>query len=105
MVRYGQALVETIKAGQPSRKPFEVVRQTVLSVAQQEVNHPSTRQIIDISKRSASAMQAHMSRMLEVEDRVAAAFAERLGVSSKDELQPRLIANLTVSTMNVERMS
>ena len=46
-----------------------------------------------------------MSRMIEVEDGVAAAFAERIGSSSKDELEPRLLAALTLSAMNVAIMS
>ena len=43
--------------------------------------------------------------MIEVEDGVAAAFAERIGRSSKDELEPRLLAALTLSAMNVAIMS
>ncbi len=50
-------------------------------------------------------MQAHMSRMIEVEGSVAAAFAERIGRSSKDELDPRLLATLTLSAMNVAIIS
>ena len=43
------------------------------------------RQIIEISQRSASARQAHHSRMMDVEDTVAAAFAGRLKSASKDD--------------------
>jgi hypothetical protein len=50
-------------------------------------------------------MQAHMSRMIEVEASVAAAFAERIGGLSKDELEPRLLATLTLSAMNVAIIS
>jgi AcrR family transcriptional regulator len=105
VMKYGVALTEAIKACPPSFKPFEVMRETVLSVARQTVNHPNTRQVIEISQRSASAMQAHMSRMIEVEERVSAAFAERLGCLSKNELEPRLLATLTLSAMNVAIMS
>jgi len=105
VMKYGQFLIETIKACPPSFTPFEIIRQTVLSVAKQTVTHPHTRQVIDIAQRSASATQAHMSRMIEVEGNVAAAFAERIGVASKDELEPRLLATLTLSAMNVAIMS
>ena len=105
VLKYGLALREAIKACPPSFTPLDIMRETVLSVAKQSVNHPRTRQVIDISKRSASATQAHMSRMIEVEDGVAAAFAERMGSSSKDELEPRLLAALTLSAMNVAIMS
>jgi AcrR family transcriptional regulator len=105
VMKYGLALIEAIKACPSSFTPFAVMRQTVLSVAKDTVNHPRTRQVIDISQRSASAMQAHMSRMIEVEGMVAAAFAERMGNSSKDELEARLVATLTLSAMNVAIIS
>jgi AcrR family transcriptional regulator len=105
VLKYGLALREAIRACPPSFTPLDIMRETVLSVAKQSVNHPRTRQVIDISKRSASATQAHMSRMIEVEDGVAAAFAERIWRSSKDELEPRLLAALTLSAMNVAIMS
>ncbi|MGA2537106.1 MAG: TetR family transcriptional regulator [Terracidiphilus sp.] len=105
VMKYGLALIEAIQACPPSFTSFEVMRQTVLSVAKETVNHPRTRQVIDISQRSASAMQAHMSRMIEVEASVAAAFAERIGGLSKDELEPRLLATLTLSAMNVAIIS
>jgi AcrR family transcriptional regulator len=105
VVKYGHALIEAMKAWPPSFTSFEIMRETVLAVAKQTVNHPRTRQVIDISKRSTSAMQAHMSRMIEVEGSVAAAFAERIGCLSKDELEPRLLATLTLSAMNVAIMS
>ena len=50
-------------------------------------------------------MQAHASRMIEVEGSVANAFAEKLGSQSKDDLEPRLLAAMTVSAMNVAIMA
>jgi hypothetical protein len=46
-----------------------------------------------------------MSRMMEVEANIAAAFAERIGSLSKNEIEPRLLATLTLSTMNIAVMS
>jgi hypothetical protein len=66
---------------------------------------PHTRKIIAISQRSASARQAHHSRMRDVEDTVAAAFAERFKGASKDDLKPRLLAGLTLSAMNLAVIS
>ncbi len=105
VMKYGLALTEAIKSCPPSFTSFEIMRETVLSVAKRTVAQPQTRQVIDIAQRSASATQAHMSRMIEVEGNVAAAFAERIGVSSKDELEPRLLATLALSAMNVAIMS
>lgn len=105
VVKYGSILSAAIIACPPTLGPMEIVRETVLSVARESVAQPRTRQIIEISERSASARQAHHSRMLDVEDVVAAAFAGRLRSASKDELKPRLLASLTLSVMNVAIIS
>jgi AcrR family transcriptional regulator len=105
VLKYGDALTTAIKSSQASLPPFEMMKETVLFVARHTVTHPRLRQVIDISMRSPSAMQAHNSRMLEVERSVAVAFAERIGSSSMDELEPRLLATLTLSAMNVAILS
>lgn len=105
VMKYGAALVGAIRACPASFSSFQIMRETVLSIALQTGTHPRTRQVIDISLRSASAMQAHASRLIEVEESVAIAFAERIKGQSKDDLEPRLLAAMTVSTMNVAIMS
>jgi AcrR family transcriptional regulator len=105
VMRYGSALTEGIKACPPMFTPLQTMHETVLSVARQTGTHPRTRQVIEVSLRSASAMQAHASRLLEVEESVAVAFAERTKGSSKDDLEPRLLAAITVAAMNVAIMS
>jgi AcrR family transcriptional regulator len=105
VINYGTALTEAIKACPPTFSPFQIMRETVLSIALQKVTHPRTRQVIDISLRSPSAMQAHWSRMIEVEASVAIAFSERIKGLSQDDLETRLLASMTVSAMNVAIMS
>jgi AcrR family transcriptional regulator len=105
VVHFGSVLSATITACPPALTPLETVRETVLSVVRQTAAHPRTRQIIEISQRSASARQAHHSRMMDVEDTVAAAFAGRLRSASKDDLKPRVLASLTLSIMNVAIIS
>ena len=105
VVTFGSLLSATITACPPTLTPLETVRETVLSVLRQSVAQPRTRQIIEISHRSASARQAHHSRMMDVEDTVAAAFAGRLRSGSKDDLKPHLLASLTLSIMNVAIIS
>jgi AcrR family transcriptional regulator len=105
VIRYGEALKAAIKASPPSSTPLEIMHETVLAVAKETASSPHTRQVIEIALRSAAARQAHMSRMVEVESEVAAAFAERTGSLSKDEIEPRLLAIMTLSAMNVAVMS
>ena len=101
VVTFGSVLSATVTACPPAFSPLETVRETVQSVLRQSVAQPRTRQIIEISQRSASARQAHQSRMMEVEDTVASAFAGRLRSASPDDLKPRLLASLTLMIMNV----
>ena len=105
VMKDGLALIEAIKACPHSFTPLDIMRETVLSVAKHTVTHHRTRQVIEISQRSASAMQAHMSRLIEVEASVAAPFAERIEGSPKDELESRLLAAPTLSAMNVAILS
>jgi AcrR family transcriptional regulator len=105
VVHYGFALTAAITGCPATFTPLEVIRETVLSVAKQSVAHPRTRQVIDISERSASARQAHLSRLLEVEEKVARAFAGRLKSAAKDDLKPRLLAGLTITAVNVAIVS
>jgi AcrR family transcriptional regulator len=105
VVNFGSVLAATITACSQALTPLETVRETVLSVLKQSVAQPRTRQVIEISLRSASARQAHHSRMMDVEDMVAAAFAGRLKSASKDDMKPRLLAGLTLSVMNVAIIS
>jgi AcrR family transcriptional regulator len=100
VMKYGAALVEAIKTSPASYSLYRMMRETVVKIAQESVNHPLTRQIIDISMRSNSAMQAHGSRLVEVEISVAAAYAERAH-RSIDDLEIRLLAAMTMSAMNV----
>jgi AcrR family transcriptional regulator len=105
VVHYGDVLTAAITACPPAFTPLETVRETVLSVIKHTVATPVTRQVIEISQRSASARQAHLSRMMNVEDSVAAAFAARLRSASGDHLKPRLLATLTLSIINVAIIS
>jgi hypothetical protein len=80
---------------------MEVLRETVFSGIQHTGAQPLTRQIIEIAQRSPSARQAYASRLIEVEDNVSAAYAQRLKNTSQNQLKPRLLAHLTLSILSV----
>jgi hypothetical protein len=48
-----------------------------------------------------AAREAQLSRLAELEDRVAHAYRRRLRTSGKDDLLPRLLAELTLSILDV----
>jgi len=105
VVHYGDVLKAAVTTCPATFTPLQVVRETVLTIARGASGHSHTRQVIEIAERSASARQAHTSRMREVEDNLAAAFATRLKSVSNFDVQPRLLASLTLTVMNVAIMS
>src|SRR5258705_2237361 len=58
MVIYGEELCEAIDACPKSYSPFEVFRETVLTVAERSASHPRTRKIMEIVTRYPGARAA-----------------------------------------------
>jgi AcrR family transcriptional regulator len=98
MVIYGEELSEAIDACPKSYSPFEVFRETVLTVAERSASHPRTRKIMEIVTRYPAARAAELSRFHEVQDRVAAAFERRKGVAKHASA---LLAGLTLQVLGV----
>lgn len=100
VLNYGAVLAEAVEACPSGMAPLEVIRETISSGVKHVAAQTRTRQIIEIAVRSPSARRSHLSRMIDVEDRLAEAFAARLKNSSRNELKPRLLAGLTLVVMN-----
>lgn len=99
-VNCGEILCQTVASCPPSLGPVEVVLETALAGLRFTESQKRTRQIIEISLRSASARQAHLSRLMEVEDKVAAAFAARLKSTSRYSIKPTLLAGISQLLVN-----
>jgi len=101
VVDYGKVLAATVKSCPSSMKPLQVMRQTVIAGVEHNLRSEiQTREIIEISLRSASARQAHQSRMIDVEEWLAQAFAGRLKGGKKDRMKSRLLAGMTLALMH-----
>ena len=100
VLNYGAVLVETVKTSAPAMSPLEIVRATIASGVRFTSSQPRLCQIVEIAVRSPAARRSHLSRLIDVEDHLAAAFAERLKDSSSGALRPRLLAGLTLAVMN-----
>ena len=96
IVRYGDILVSAVGACPAESSANEVVHDAVLAGMQFSTSHPRTRQIIAITARNLSARRAHKSRIVDVEIRLAEAFAARTRNETKDDTRPRLLATLTL---------
>lgn len=105
VVVYSSVLVAQIGECPVQLTPLDTVRQVALSAIKHSEAQPRMRQIIEIAQRSPSARQAHLSRLAEVEDTVAEAFAARLNCSSTLDMRPRLLSCLTLMIMNVAIVS
>jgi AcrR family transcriptional regulator len=101
VVNYGQGLVSAVAACPASLGPMEVIRETVVSCAKYAASQPRTRQTVEIAVKSASARQAYQSRLMEVEDALAEAFAARIKNASRDDLKARMYASVTLLVMNL----
>ena len=102
IVNYGTDLIDAIGACPPDYSPLDVFRATVLQVAQLSAAHPRTRKIMQIAANYPGAREAQLSRVAEVQDRIAEAFAGRSGKNSKDDnLTASVLAALTFSLLGV----
>lgn len=105
VIEFGDAQVASIQQCPKSLTPIEVVHATVSDVLKLIAEQPRTRQVIAIAERSKSATQAHMSRLVEVEERISVAFAARIKGAKPTDALPRLLAGLTTLIMSVALMA
>ena len=101
VLAYGDALRGAIKACPKSANAFEILRRAVLDIAMTVASFPRTREVIAVSIKCPAAREAQLSRMGEVEDTVARAFAARMKKGRENELNSRLLAGLTLTILDV----
>lgn len=94
-VNCGEVLCKTVASVPQNLAPLEVVREAALAGAKFSESLPRTRQIIEIAVRSSSARQAHQSRMMEQQDKLAAEFSARVKSTSRHQMKPMLLAGMT----------
>ena len=98
---YGKTLSDAIAACPQTYSLSEVFRRTVVQVAQQTAVHPRTRKIMQIAEKYPAAREAQLSRMAELQERVAEAYARRCTKGSEGDLMPSVLAGLTLSALAV----
>jgi AcrR family transcriptional regulator len=101
IMTYGSMITDAIRTAARSATPFEVMRYTVREVATCGAAHPRVRKIAQIACTSVAAREAQLSRLADVEDRVADAYRDRWRTAAGDDLTPRLLAELTLSVLDV----
>jgi AcrR family transcriptional regulator len=101
IVTYASLITAAVRACPPTAAPLEVLRITVRQVASGAAAYPRVRKIAQIASTSVAAREAQLSRKADLEDGVAKAFAARNRSHSSDDLTPRLLAELTISLLDV----
>jgi TetR/AcrR family transcriptional regulator, regulator of mycofactocin system len=101
MVNYGADLAAAIDACPRTCSLSEVFRETVFQVAEKSAAHPRTRKIMEIGAKYPAARAAELSRLAEVQDLIAEAFARRCRKGAEDDLTPNILAGLTLHVLGV----
>lgn len=105
IVKYGDVLVSAVGASPAESSANEVMHDAVVAGVQFATSEPKTRQIMQITAQNLSARQAHRSRMVEVEIRLCTAFAARTRNETKEDVRPRMLALLTLMTVDLTLMT
>lgn len=95
-IKRGDVLVAAVEGCPPDLPPLEVIRHAAGAASEFAMSQPQTRQVIEITAANLSARQAHRGGMVEVEDRLSEAYARRTKNPSKFNLEPRLLALMTI---------
>jgi AcrR family transcriptional regulator len=97
VVSYGASLTKTIESCPRAASPAALFRHVVLEVAQRTVSDSRMRKVMEIAARYPAAREAQLSRVAEVQDHLAEAFARRC----KDEVAAHVLAGLTLSALSL----
>ncbi len=104
-VHCGEVLCQTVASCPAGLSPLEVVRETVLAGVKFTEIQPHSHQLIEIAQRSASARQAHLSRLTDIHDRLAAAFSARMPGASHYYQGPYFLAGMSQLLINAATAS
>jgi len=97
VVSYGASLTKAIESCPPASLPAGLFRHVVLEVAQRTAADSRMRKVMEIAARYPAAREAQLSRVAEVQDRLAEAFAQRC----QDAVTAHVLAGLTLSALSL----
>ena len=92
---YGDVLVAAVGSAPPELQALELVRETSFAGVSFAASQPQLRLVMDITRRDLPSRQAFATGLVEIEDRLANAFASRMKGSTNRHFQPRMLAFLT----------
>lgn len=100
VIAYRDSLTDAIRRCPSACSPAQVLRHTLLSVAQTSASKSRTRRLIEITAKYPAARQAQIARLAQVQDKIAQAYAERFNTPTARVLAALTHSLLTVSFQN-----
>ena len=97
LTNYVASITKAIQSCPAAASTAKLFRHVVLAVAQQTVADPRMRKVMAIAAKYPAAREAQLSRVAEVQDRVADTFAHRY----KSDLTAHALSALTLSTLSL----
>jgi len=97
VLSYGALLRSAIESCPRDCAPTELFRHVVLEVALRTVSDPRMRKVMEVAAKYPAAREAQLSRVAELQDQVAEAFAQRCD----DEIAVQVLAGLTLSVLSI----
>lgn len=94
---YGASITKAIESCPVSRSSPALFRHVVLEVARATVSDARMRQVMGVAAKYPAAREAQLSRVAEVQDRLAAAFRPRV----HDDFGAHVLAGLTLSALSL----
>jgi AcrR family transcriptional regulator len=97
VLRYAASLKSAIESSPAGSTAGALFRDVVRNVAARTVSDPRMRKVMEVAARYPAAREAQLSRVAELQDQVAEAFAKRC----KDEVTAQVLAGLTLSVLSI----
>ncbi len=97
VLNYGASITQAIESCPAPSSPSKLFHHVVLEVAQRTVADARMRKLMAIAAKYPAAREAQLSRVAEVQDHIAAAFARRC----EEELTAHGLAALTLAALSL----
>lgn len=94
---YGISLTRAIESCPAGSTPTELFRHVVADVAQRTASDPRMRKVMEVAAKYPAAREAQVSRLAELQDRLAVAFAARCD----DKVTAYVLSGLTLSALSL----
>jgi AcrR family transcriptional regulator len=96
VAEYGNVLVSAVGECAAGTAALEMIRDVASAGIKFSLSQPRTRDVIQIASKDLAARQAQRASLVEVDNRLAKAFAARAKNASEYDLEPRMMAAMTM---------